>query len=190
MNIDNINDRKLLILFEFKNKLKGLGVWERIEFYRLQKCYVNNHIYRESLIRELLNGELVYIKNQNDFIPAYPPNPFTPIYDITETGIKAIHSDLFHSEIKERRRNKRSVINKTCSSIISGVVCLFVGYFMPRFNNDTELINTTNNIRKDENNSIQSNDTNNIGFFKGIKSTDSVFNADSIINVRNKKFTN
>lgn len=69
-------------------------------------------------------------------------------------------------------------------------MCVLVGYFIPRFNDNTELINTTNNIRKDENNSIQSNDTNNIGFFKGIKSTDSIFNADSIINVGNKKFIN
>lgn len=121
--IDNINDRKVLVLLD---SIRDRNKKERREYERLSTIYVDNEAYASAIRSKFVKeGLMECIWPRPEIQKFGAANKFPPQYLTTEKGRKAITSGLFKSESLERRNSRIMKVVTLISSVIAALGALW-----------------------------------------------------------------
>lgn len=120
--IDNINDRKVLVLLD---NIRDRNKKEQREYERLSNIYVDNEAYASAIkskfVKEGLMECIMPLPERGKFGAEYK---YPPQYLTTEKGRKAVTNGLFKSESLERRNGKITKLVTLISSVIAAIGAL------------------------------------------------------------------
>lgn len=121
--IDNINDRKVLVLLD---GIRDRNKREQREYERLYNIYVDNDSYASSIRSKFVKeGLMECIWPRPELQEFGAVSKYPPQYLTTDKGRKAVTSGLFKSESLDRRNSRIVKLVTLISSVIAAIGALW-----------------------------------------------------------------
>lgn len=121
--VDNINDRRILVLLDC---IRDRNKKEQREYVRLSNIYVDNDAYSSAIKSKFVKEGLMECIWPRPELQEFGANyKYPPQYLTTDKGRKAITNGLYKSESLERRNGRIVKLVTLFSSVIAAIGALW-----------------------------------------------------------------